>query len=116
MGFSSYFLIVQDFINHARSQGIPVGIGRGSGAASVVAYVLGITGIDPLPYGLIFERFLNEERVSLPDFDTDFCYERRGEVIDYVTEKYGADSVSQIITFGTLGAKQQCVMWHARWV
>lgn len=105
MGFASYFLIVQDFINYARSQGIPVGIGRGSGAASVVAYVLGITGLDPLPYNLVFERFLNEERVSMPDFDTDFCYERRSEVIDYVTKKYGAENVCQIITFGTMGAK-----------
>ncbi len=105
MGFASYFLIVQDFINYARSRNIPVGIGRGSGAGSVVAYVLGITGLDPLPYGLVFERFLNEERVSMPDFDTDFCYERRAEVIDYVTEKYGAENVCQIITFGTMGAK-----------
>ncbi len=105
MGFASYFLIVQDFINHARHKGIPVGIGRGSGAGSVVAYVLGITGLDPLPYDLVFERFLNEERVSMPDFDTDFCYERRGEVIEYVTEKYGAENVCQIITFGTMGAK-----------
>lgn len=105
MGFASYFLIVQDFINYARNKGIPVGIGRGSGAGSVVAYVLGITGLDPLPYDLVFERFLNEERVSMPDFDTDFCYERRGEVIEYVTEKYGAENVCQIITFGTMGAK-----------
>lgn len=105
MGFASYFLIVQDFINYAREQGIPVGIGRGSGAGSVVAYVLGITGLDPLPYDLVFERFLNEERVTMPDFDTDFCYERRGEVIDYVTRKYGAENVCQIITFGTMGAK-----------
>lgn len=105
MGFASYFLIVQDFINHARDKGIPVGIGRGSGAGSVVAYVLGITGLDPLPYDLVFERFLNEERVSMPDFDTDFCYERRSEVIDYVTQKYGAENVCQIITFGTMGAK-----------
>ncbi|MGI6358776.1 MAG: DNA polymerase III subunit alpha [Bacillota bacterium] len=105
MGFASYFLIVQDFINYARSRKIPVGIGRGSGAGSVVAYVLGITGLDPLPYDLVFERFLNEERVSMPDFDTDFCYERRAEVIDYVTDKYGAENVCQIITFGTMGAK-----------
>lgn len=105
MGFASYFLIVADFIDYARQRKIPVGIGRGSGAASVVAYVLGITGLDPLPYNLIFERFLNEERISLPDFDTDFCNERRGEVIDYVAQKYGAENVSQIITFGTLRAK-----------
>lgn len=105
MGFASYFLIVQDFINYAREKGIPVGIGRGSGAGSVVAYVLGITGLDPLPYDLVFERFLNTERVSMPDFDTDFCYERRGEVIEYVTNKYGAENVCQIITFGTMGAK-----------
>lgn len=105
MGFASYFLIVQDFINYARTKGIPVGIGRGSGAGSVAAYVLGITGLDPLPYGLVFERFLNEERVSMPDFDTDFCYERRAEVIEYVTNKYGAENVCQIITFGTMGAK-----------
>lgn len=105
MGFCSYFLIVQDFIDYARRKKIPVGIGRGSGAGSIVAYILGITGLDPLPYGLVFERFLNEERVSMPDFDTDFCYERRGEVIDYVTEKYGAENVCQIITFGTMGAK-----------
>ncbi len=105
MVFASYFLIVADFIDFARKQKIPVGIGRGSGAASVVAYILGITGLDPLPYNLIFERFLNVERVSLPDFDTDFCNERRGEVIDYVARKYGTENVSQIITFGTLRAK-----------
>lgn len=105
MGFASYFLIVADFIDYARKQDIPVGIGRGSGAASAVAYVLGITGLDPLPYDLIFERFLTTERVSLPDFDTDFCNERRGEVIEYVTDKYGAENVSQIITFGTMRAK-----------
>ena len=105
MGFASYFLIVADFINYAREHDIPVGIGRGSGAASVVAYILGITGLDPLPYHLIFERFLNSERISLPDFDTDFCNERRGEVIDYVARKYGTENVSQIITFGTMRAK-----------
>ncbi len=105
MGFSSYFLIVADFIDYARQNKIPVGIGRGSGAGSVVAYILGITNLDPLPYGLIFERFLNVERVSLPDFDTDFCNERRGEVIDYVSHKYGEENVCQIITFGTLRAK-----------
>ena len=105
MGYVDYFLIVWDFIRFARSKGIPVGPGRGSGAGSICAYALGITGIDPLKYNLIFERFLNPERVSMPDFDIDFCYERRQEVIDYVTEKYGADHVSQIITFGTMAAR-----------
>ncbi len=102
MGFTGYFLIVWDFISFAKRNGIPVGPGRGSGAGSLVAYSLRITDIDPLKYGLLFERFLNPERVSMPDFDIDFCYERRGEVIDYVTKKYGTDRVSQIITFGTL--------------
>ena len=105
MGYVDYFLIVWDFIRYARSRGIPVGPGRGSGAGSICAYALGITGIDPLKYNLIFERFLNPERVSMPDFDVDFCYERRQEVIDYVTRKYGADHVSQIITFGTMAAR-----------
>ena len=105
MGYVEYFLIVWDFINYARSRNIMVGPGRGSAAGSIVAYTLRITDIDPIKYGLIFERFLNPERVSMPDIDIDFCYERRGEVIDYVTEKYGADNVSQIITFGTLKAK-----------
>jgi len=105
MGYVDYFLIVWDFIHYAKSKGIPVGPGRGSGAGSICAYALGITGIDPLKYNLIFERFLNPERVSMPDFDIDFCYERRQEVIDYVTEKYGADHVSQIITFGTMAAR-----------
>ncbi|KAF1086406.1 DNA polymerase III subunit alpha [Sporotomaculum syntrophicum] len=105
MGFSAYFLIVWDFIHYAREQGIPVGPGRGSAAGSVVAYVLGITELDPLKYDLLFERFLNPERVSMPDIDIDFCYERRGEVIEYVTRKYGADKVSQIATFGTMAAK-----------
>lgn len=105
MGFNSYFLIVWDFIRFAREQDIPVGPGRGSAAGSLVAYLLGITDIDPLKYGLMFERFLNIERISMPDIDIDFCYERRGEVIDYVIRKYGADRVSQIVTFGTLGAK-----------
>lgn len=105
MGYEGYFLIVWDFIDYARSRAIPVGPGRGSGAGSLVAYVLGITDIDPLPYGLLFERFLNPERVDMPDFDIDFCYERRGEVIDYVVRKYGADSVAQIITFNTLAAR-----------
>jgi DNA polymerase III subunit alpha len=105
MGFTGYFLIVWDFIAFARSQGIPVGPGRGSGAGSLVAYSLQITDIDPLKYGLLFERFLNPDRISMPDFDIDFCFERRGEVIDYVTRKYGDDRVGQIITFGTLKAK-----------
>jgi DNA polymerase-3 subunit alpha len=105
MGFSGYFLIVQDFINWAKRNGIPVGPGRGSGAGSLVAYSLRITDIDPLPYNLLFERFLNPERVSMPDFDVDFCQDRRGEVINYVTEKYGKDNVAQIITYGALSAK-----------
>lgn len=105
MGFADYFLIVADFIAFARSQGIPVGPGRGSGAGSLVAYALGITAVDPLEYGLLFERFLNPERIDLPDFDIDFCYERRGEVVEYVTRKYGADRVAHIITFGTLAAR-----------
>ncbi|MBI3074418.1 MAG: DNA polymerase III subunit alpha [Deltaproteobacteria bacterium] len=105
MGFSGYFLIVWDFINHAKSKGIPVGPGRGSGAGSLVAYALRITDIDPLPYGLIFERFLNPERISMPDFDVDFCMDRRDEVIKYVVEKYGRDRVGQIITFGQLKAR-----------
>ncbi|MDR0993497.1 MAG: DNA polymerase III subunit alpha [Verrucomicrobiota bacterium] len=104
-GFLNYFLVVWDFIHAAKEMGIPVGPGRGSGAGSLVAYAIGITGIDPLRYGLIFERFLNPERVSPPDFDIDFCQTRRGEVIDYVKRKYGADSVAQIVTYGTLGAK-----------
>ena len=100
-----YFLIVWDFIRYAREQGIPVGPGRGSAAGSVVAYCLGITDVDPLHFDLIFERFLNPERVSLPDIDIDFCERRRGEVIDYVTRKYGRENVAQIITFGTMKAK-----------
>ncbi len=105
MGFNDYFLIVADFIKFAKSKGIPVGPGRGSAAGSLCAYALGITGIDPIVNNLLFERFLNPERVSMPDIDIDFCYERRGEVIDYVTRKYGEDRVSQIVTFGTLQAK-----------
>jgi len=105
MGFSAYFLIVWDFINHARSQGIPVGPGRGSAAGSLVAYSLGITSLDPLAYGLLFERFLNPGRISMPDIDTDICFERRPEVIDYVVRRYGADRVAQIITFGTMAAR-----------
>jgi DNA polymerase-3 subunit alpha len=104
-GFTSYFLMVWDFIDYAKRNGIPVGPGRGSAAGSLIAYVLGITDLDPLAYGLFFERFLNPERISPPDIDVDFCYNRRGEVIDYVRAKYGAKSVAQIITFGTLGAK-----------
>ncbi|CAI9085471.1 DNA polymerase III subunit alpha [Candidatus Methylacidiphilum fumarolicum] len=104
-GFSSYFLIVWDFIHYAKKEGIPVGPGRGSAAGSLTAYVLEITDIDPLKYGLVFERFLNPQRVSPPDIDIDFCYNRRSEVIDYVRKKYGERSVAQIITFGTMGAK-----------
>ncbi len=105
MGFPGYFLIVADFIQWAHDNGVPVGPGRGSGAGSLVAYALGITDLDPLKYDLLFERFLNPERVSMPDFDIDFCMEGRDRVIDYVAEKYGRDSVSQIITFGTMAAK-----------
>ena len=105
MGFAGYFLIVADFINWAKSNGVPVGPGRGSGAGSLVAYSLGITDLDPLRYDLLFERFLNPERVSMPDFDIDFCQDGRDRVIEYVRQKYGEDSVSQIVTFGTLAAK-----------
>ena len=105
MGYINYYLIVFDFINYAKSQGIPVGPGRGSGAGSLAAYCVGITNIDPIKYNLLFERFLNPERVSMPDFDIDFCYERRQEVIDYVIRKYGADHVAQIVTFGTMAAR-----------
>ncbi|MDP8299649.1 MAG: DNA polymerase III subunit alpha, partial [Candidatus Tantalella remota] len=105
LGYVSYFLITWDFINHAKEQGIPVGPGRGSAAGSIVSYALGITDLDPLEYGLIFERFLNPERVSMPDIDIDFCYERRSEVIDYVVEKYSKENVAQIITFGSMNAK-----------
>ncbi|MEI2455932.1 DNA polymerase III subunit alpha [Lysobacter firmicutimachus] len=105
MGFPGYFLIVADFINWAKDHEIPVGPGRGSGAGSLVAWALGITDLDPLPYDLLFERFLNPERVSMPDFDIDFCMDRRDEVIDYVARKYGRDRVSQIITYGTMAAK-----------
>lgn len=106
MGYVDYYLIVWDFIRHAREIGIMVGPGRGSGAGSIVAYALRITDMDPIKYNLLFERFLNPERISMPDFDVDFCPERRQEVIDYVVEKYGKENVSQIITFGTMGAKQ----------
>ena len=105
MGYVDYFLIVWDFIHYAKSNGIPVGPGRGSGAGSIIAYAMGITDIDPIKYGLLFERFLNPDRISMPDFDVDFCYEHRQEVIDYVSNKYGHDHVSQIITFGTMAAK-----------
>ena len=105
MGYVDYYLIVWDYINYAKSIGIPVGPGRGSGAGSILAYAIGITDIDPMKYNLLFERFLNPERISMPDFDVDFCYERRGEVIDYVERKYGKDHVSQIITFGTMSAR-----------
>ena len=105
MGFVDYFLIVWDFIHYAKTHGIPVGPGRGSGAASIVAYTLEITDLDPIKYSLLFERFLNPERITMPDIDVDFCYERRQEVIDYVVRKYGADHVAQIITFGTMAAR-----------
>lgn len=105
MGYVDYYLIVWDFINYAKTQGISVGPGRGSGAGSIAAFAMGITDIDPIKYNLLFERFLNPERISMPDFDIDFCYERRPEVIEYVAQKYGRDHVSQIITFGTMAAK-----------
>ena len=105
MGYTGYFLIVWDFIRYAREQGIPVGPGRGSAAGSVVAWCLRITDVDPIEFDLIFERFLNPERVSMPDIDIDFCERRRGEVIEYVTRKYGRENVAQIITFGTMKAK-----------
>jgi DNA polymerase III subunit alpha len=105
MGYASYFLIVWDFIRYAREQGIPVGPGRGSAAGSIVAYALAISDVDPLRYNLFFERFLNPDRISMPDIDTDFCFERRDEVIEYVTKKYGADRVAQIVTFGTMAAR-----------
>ena len=105
MGYNDYFLIVWDFINYAKSNSISVGPGRGSGAGSLVAYLLGITDVDSIKFDLLFERFLNEERVSMPDIDTDFCYERRDEVIEYVKNKYGSDHVAQIVTFGTMAAR-----------
>ena len=105
LGYVSYFLIVWDFINHAKEQGIPVGPGRGSAAGSIISYAIGITDIDPIKYGLIFERFLNPARVTMPDIDIDFCFERRSEVIDYVIEKYNKENVAQIITFGSMMAK-----------
>ena len=106
MGFPGYFLVVADFINWAKNNGIRVGPGRGSGAGSMVAYAMRITDLNPLNHDLIFERFLNPDRVSMPDFDVDFDDRRRPEVIDYVTEKYGEDKVAQIVTFGTIKAKQ----------
>src|SRR5690625_6729005 len=105
MGFPCYFLIVADFINWGKQNGVPVGPGRGSGAGSLVAYSLGITDLDPIRYDLLFERFLNPERVSMPDFDIDFCQDNRERVIDYVKQKYGKDAVSQIEIFGILGAQ-----------
>ncbi|MBE6636404.1 MAG: DNA polymerase III subunit alpha [Ruminococcaceae bacterium] len=105
MGYSSYYLIVSDFVNYAKSHGIPTGPGRGSGAGSLIAYLLGITEVDPVRFSLLFESFLNPQRVSMPDFDIDFCYRRRDEVIRYVAERYGRDHVSQIVTFGTMAAK-----------
>jgi DNA polymerase-3 subunit alpha len=120
MGFPGYFLIVADFIQWAKEHGIPVGPGRGSGAGSVVAWALTITDLDPLRFGLLFERFLNPERVSMPDFDIDFCQDRRDEVIRYVQDKYGRDRVAQIITFGKLQARAVLrdvgrVLQHALW-
>ena len=108
MRYPGYFLIVADFIKWAKAQGIPVGPGRGSGAGSLVAYSLTITDLDPLRFQLLFERFLNPDRVSMPDFDIDFCQDRRDEVIDYVQERYGKDHVAQIITFGKLQARAVC--------
>ena len=105
MGFTNYFLVVWDFIRFAKENGILVGPGRGSAAGSIVTYALGITALDPLKYDLIFERFLNPSRISMPDIDIDFADDRRSEVIDYVVQKYGADHVAQIVTFGTLAAK-----------
>ena len=105
MGFTDYFLIVSDFVRYARSAGIPVGPGRGSAAGSMVSYCLHITDIDPMKYNLYFERFLNPERVSMPDIDMDFGDTRRGEVVDYVRRKYGDDHVAQIVTFGTMAAR-----------
>src|SRR5690625_5401552 len=106
MGFPGYFLVVADFIQWPRNDGIRVGPGRGSAAGSMAAYAMGITDLDPLEHGLIFERFLNPERVSWPDVDVDFDERRRGEVIKYVTDKYGSDKVAQIVTYGTIKAKQ----------
>ena len=115
MGYTDYYLIVHDFVQYAKDHGIPVGPGRGSGAGSLAAYCIGITGIDPIQYNLLFERFLNPERVSMPDFDIDFCYERRQEVIDYVVRKYGADHVAQIVTFGTMASRAAFGTWGEPW-
>ena len=112
MGFPGYFLIVMDFIKWAKNNGVPVGPGRGSGAGSLVAYVLKITDLDPLAYDPLFERFLNPERISMPDFDVDFCMEGRDRVIDYVADAYGRNAVSQIITFGTMAAKAVVPTWR----
>ena len=106
MGFAGYFLITADFVQYAKNKKIPVGPGRGSAAGSLVSYALGITDIDPIKHNLLFERFLNPDRISMPDIDIDFCIERRGEVIDYIKNQYGERSVSQIITFGSMKAKQ----------
>ena len=106
MGFASYYLIVWDFVKYAKSHDIPVGPGRGSGVGSIVAYAIKITDVDPIKYGLLFERFLNSSRNTMPDFDIDFCGERRDEVIEYVRQKYGRENVTQIITFGTMKTKQ----------
>ena len=119
-GYPGYYLVVADYIGWAKRNGIRVGPGRGSGAGSIIAYAMGITDLDPLRYGLLFERFLNPERPSLPDFDIDFDERRRGEVLDYVTEKYGKDHVAQIVTYGTIKAKQAikdagCSTSHSRW-
>lgn len=116
MGYVDYFLIVWDFIRYARDHDIMVGPGRGSAAGSLVAYSLGITKLDPIRYNLLFERFLNPERVSMPDIDVDFCFERRQEVIDYVVRKYGKDQVVQIVTFGTLAARGVIRMWAVLWI
>ena len=102
MGFAGYFLITMDFVKYAKNQTIPVGPGRGSAAGSIVAYTTGITNVDPIRYNLLFERFVNPDRISMPDIDIDFCVEGRQQVIDYIKERYGHDSVAQIITFGTL--------------
>jgi DNA polymerase III subunit alpha len=119
MGFAGYFLIVADFIDHARRSDIPVGPGRGSAAGSLVAYCLNITNIDPIKYGLLFERFLNPHRISMPDIDIDFCMNGRDEVIRYVADKYGRENVGQIITFGTMKAGPSSGMWagpeHSLW-
>ena len=126
MGYVNYYLIVNDFIQFAKGHDIPVGPGRGSGAGSLCAYCMGITGIDPIKYNLLFERFLNPERVSMPDFDIDFCNEKRQQVIDYVIDKYGADHVAQIVTFGTMAARAAIrdvaramaipMRWPIRWL